>query len=109
MQQVKEVVVVAPEAHRPVVTALDDVRGDTGQDETQLAGHGKQNGPRPSKVDLKNRGQSPISHSVSGATGNRALTPIFLVSRVPPAPGVCESRGSGCAGRAPAGRSIRAS
>src|SRR5207249_6009324 len=27
----------------------------------------------------KNRGQSPISHSDSGGTGNRALTPIFLL------------------------------
>src|SRR2546428_2423701 len=33
--------------------------------------------PRPASRWNENRGQSPISHSDSGGTGNRALTPIF--------------------------------
>src|SRR6266850_629550 len=36
--------------------------------------------PRPASrwnENRENRGQSPISHSDSGGTGNRALTPIF--------------------------------
>jgi hypothetical protein len=40
MQQVEQVVAAHVEARTAVVSALDDVHGDAGQDQTGLSGHG---------------------------------------------------------------------
>jgi hypothetical protein len=68
VSQVQQVVAVASEAGRPIVAALDDVRGNAWNDEPGLPGHSVKTWAWWSRL-TGNSDFVPLG-------GNRALTPI---------------------------------
>jgi hypothetical protein len=61
VKQIKDVVAVAPEAHRPIVSSLPQVHGSVGKNDSQSARHDNKTSARPSRLTRQPLGSDPES------------------------------------------------